>query len=217
MSAFLLREIDEAFVPATCPEAQNGGPNNKKHLTLPTGHRSQAVHINTQLPDRSDSVNTSSQQWKWCWVFWDSPQPLFCQVRGSASEVGREELDKKWLVHPQRTGVAAVTVSISAYSATGELDIRRTPFTLGTRVFLTCDVTGLPEGSEVLSYMWYHNCREIPNSRCEIRDSNPYYRVVKDTLLVDVTSLDQGGRYYCTVQHQQDTEMAITRKLAVAG
>ena len=48
----------------------------------------------------------------------------------------------------QLAGVAAVTVSISAYSTTGELDITRDPFTLGTRVLLTCDVTGLPEDSE---------------------------------------------------------------------
>ena len=116
----------------------------------------------------------------------------------------------------QRTGIAAVIVRIRAYNAIGELDIKRDPFTLGTRVLLTCDVTGLPEGSETLSYRWYHNCA-IPNSRCEIRDSNPYYRVVKDTLLVDVTSLDQGGRYYCTVQHQQDTHRGVTRELAVAG
>ena len=117
----------------------------------------------------------------------------------------------------QLTGVAAVTVSISAYNVTGELNIRRDPITLGTRVLLTCDVTELPEGSEVLSYKWYHNCRDLPNSRCNVRDSDPYYRVVKDTLLIDVISLAQGGRYYCTVQHQQESQMAITRELVVAG
>ena len=117
----------------------------------------------------------------------------------------------------QLTGVAAVTVKIRAYNATGELYIGRVSFTLGTRVLLTCDVTGLPECSEVLNYRWYHNCPVRPNSRCEILDGDPYYRVVKDSLLVDVTSLEQGGRYYCTVQHQQDTQMAVTRELAVAG
>ena len=50
-----------------------------------------------------------------------------------------------------------MTVSITAYNATGELDIRRDPFTLGTRVLLTCDVTGLPEDSEAVSCKWYHN------------------------------------------------------------
>ena len=110
-----------------------------------------------------------------------------------------------------------MTVSIRAYSATGELDIRRDPFTLGTRVLLTCDVTELSEGSEVVSYKWYHNCTGRPNSRCEIQDRDHYYRVVKETLLVDVTSLDQGGRYYCNADSLPAREAAITRELAVAG
>ena len=83
----------------------------------------------------------------------------------------------------QLTGVAAVTVGIRAYNATGELNIRRDPFTLGTRVLLTCDVTGLPEDSEDFNYRWYHNCTGLPkNSRCEIQYGDAYYRVVKDTL-----------------------------------
>ena len=102
-------------------------------------------------------------------------------------------------------GVAAATASIRAYNATGELDIKRDPFTLGTRVLLTCDVTGLPEGSDGLNYRWYHNCAGLPRSRCEIHDRDPYYRVVKDTLLVDVTSLGQGGRYYCTTRDTSNT------------
>ena len=110
-----------------------------------------------------------------------------------------------------------MTVKISAYTATGELDIRRDPFTLGTKVLLTCDVTGLPENSEDVNYRWYHNCAGSPNSRCEIQDGDPYYRVVKDTLLVDVTSLDQGGRYYCIADFSPVRDAAITRKLTVAG
>ena len=117
----------------------------------------------------------------------------------------------------QLTGVAAVTVRIRAYSATGELDTTRDPFTLGTRILLTCDVTGLPEDSGVVNYKWYHNCTGRPNSRCEIQDRDPYYRVVKDTLLVDVTSLDQGGRYYCNAKSLPVREAAVTRELAVAG
>ena len=118
----------------------------------------------------------------------------------------------------QLTGVATVTVRIRAYNATGDLEIRSNPFmTLGTRVLLTCDVTGLPENSEALSYKWYHNCTGGPNSRCEIQDKDPYYRVVKDTLLVDVTSLDQGGRYYCNADSLPVRKAAITRELAVAG
>ena len=117
----------------------------------------------------------------------------------------------------QLTRVAAVTVRIRAYNATGELDIRRDPFTLGTRVFLTCDVTGLLEGSEALSYRWYHNCTRGPGRLCEIRDGDPYYRVVKDTLLVDVTSLDQGGRYYCNADSLPVRDAAVTRVVAVAS
>ena len=115
------------------------------------------------------------------------------------------------------TGVADVRVSIKAYSATGELHGRSNPFTLGTRVLLTCDVTGLPEDSEVVNYKSYHNCTVRPNRRCEIQEGDPYYRVVKDTLLVDVTSLDQGGRYYCNAVSLQVRDAAITRELAVAG
>ena len=134
------------------------------------------------------------------------------------SDEGRERAEARsdWY-HPQLTGVAAVTVSIRAYNATGELDIRRDPFTLGTRVLLTCDVTGLPESSEVKRYRWFHSLTGASQDRYQIQDRHPYYRVVKDTLLVDVTSLYQGGRYYCTVQHQQKTQTAVTRKLAVAG
>ncbi len=117
----------------------------------------------------------------------------------------------------QHTGIAAITVRIRAYNAIGELDSRRDPFTLGTRVLLTCDVTGLSKGSAALSYKWYHNCAGLPDRSCEIRDEDPYYRVVEYNLLVDVTTLDQGGRYYCTVQHQQDTHRGVTRELAVAG
>ena len=115
------------------------------------------------------------------------------------------------------TGVAAVTVRIRAHNATGELDIRCDPLTLGTRVLLTCDVTGLPEGTEALSYRWYHKCTRTPHRGCEIRDGDPYYRVVSDTLLVDVTSNDQGGRYCCSVHDLQGTQRGITWDLSVAG
>ena len=60
-------------------------------------------------------------------------------------------------------------------------------------------MTGLPEGSEVLSYKWYHNCAY---ERCEIRGGDPYYRVVADTLLVDVTSENNVGRYHCIVTYR---------------
>ena len=112
------------------------------------------------------------------------------------------------------TGSVDATVRIRAYNATGELDLRSDPFTLGTRVLMTCDVTGLLEDSEALSYRWYHNCTVRPNPRCGIQD-RAYYRVVSDTLFVDVTSINQGGRYYCTVNGLQET--ATTPKLSVTG
>ena len=88
-------------------------------------------------------------------------------------------------------------MKIRAYNASGKLytESGRTisigSFTLGTRVLLTCDVTGLPMGSEVVRYKWYHNCSQ--QVRCEIEEGTPYLRAVADTLLVDVTSHDLGG------------------------
>ena len=43
-------------------------------------------------------------------------------------------------------------MSIRAYNVTGELDIRREPFTLGTRVLLDCHVTGVSDRNEVVSF-----------------------------------------------------------------
>ena len=109
---------------------------------------------------------------------------------------------------------------IRAYNATGEVDIwNNDAFTLGRRVLLTCDVTGLPQGGKVVNYRWYHNCTGRLNSRCEIQDRDPYYRVVNDTLLVDVTSWDQGGRYFCTVHYLQGAKpkIGVTRRISVAG
>ena len=92
-----------------------------------------------------------------------------------------------------------------AYIATGEVDIQynfntKVAFTQGTRLLLTCDVTGLPhEDSEVVSYRWFHSLTGDTQGRYQIHDRDPYYRVVKDTLLIDVTSLNQGGKYTCFV------------------
>ena len=126
------------------------------------------------------------------------------------------------------TGQATVTVEIKAYNSSGEMNImttnqiRHVMFTLGTRALLTCDVTGLPEGSEVLSYRWYHKCTDVPNSSCEIRDGDPYYRVVNDTLLADVTSENNVGRYHCHVNYTNmqgvsDLAKLFTREFALAG
>ena len=107
---------------------------------------------------------------------------------------------------------------IRAYNATGA-DITTNNFTLGTRVLLTCNVTRLPKGDKVVRYRWFHNCTQHPDSRCDIQDGDPYYRVVNDTLLVDVTSWDEGGRYYCTVHYLQEANptVAVTLGISVAG
>ena len=113
-------------------------------------------------------------------------------------------------------------VKIRAYNASGKLytesgrTISIASFTLGTRVLLTCDVTGLPEGSEVISYKWYHKCTQM---RCEILEGTPYYRAVADTLLVDVTSHDLGGRYYCEAEYgnEQSRRPFTSTIINVAG
>ena len=126
----------------------------------------------------------------------------------------------------QLTGVAG-QVRIRAYSATGELDLndnvltKRDAFTLGTTVLLTCDVTVPPRGGKIISYRWEHNCTGGTHGRCEIQDGDPYYRVVNDTLLVEVTSWDQGGRYYCFVYHRTEpgttSSSSFTPIITVAG
>ena len=121
-----------------------------------------------------------------------------------AREIGREPGSNCGVPSIQLTGVGAVKVRITAYDTTGkQLDIRRhheprDDFTLGTRVLLICDVTEL-QGIEVVSYRWFRNCTGGTQGRCQIHDRDPYYRVVDDTLLVDVTSWDQGGKYSCFV------------------
>ncbi len=93
---------------------------------------------------------------------------------------------------------------IRAYRATGEVNIqyifnKKVAITQGTRLLLTCDVIGIPDGNEVVSYRWFHSLTGDTQRRYQILDGEPYYRVVKATLLVDVTSLDQGGKYTCFV------------------
>ena len=112
-------------------------------------------------------------------------------------------------------------VKIRAYNASGKLytesgrTISIARFTLGTRVLLTCDVTGLPEGSEVISYKWYHNCTR---PMCEIQEGTPYYRAVADTLLVDVSSHDLRGRYYCDAEYgNEQSRRGFTSAINVTG
>ena len=78
--------------------------------------------------------------------------------------------------------------------------------TQGTRLLLTCDVTGLPENNEVNSYRWFHSLTGDTQGRYQMHNRYPYYRVVKDTLLVEVTSFDQGGRYSCFVSFSNAPE-----------
>ena len=105
-------------------------------------------------------------------------------------------------------GLGAATVRIRAYRATVEVDIKpynfntKVAITQGTRLLLTCNVTGLPENSEVDRYRWFHiltSDSQGTQGRHEIRAGDPYYRVVKDTLLIHFNSLDQGGKYTCFV------------------
>ena len=114
----------------------------------------------------------------------------------------------------QLTGVAVVASQIRVYGATGE---RRNDVIMGTRVLLTCEVTGLTDGHEVVTYRWYHSCNGHFNSRCEIRAGDPYYRAVNDTLLVDVISWYREKWYFCTVHYQGQTTSLTTRSLPVAG
>ena len=114
-------------------------------------------------------------------------------------------------------------VKIRAYNASGELDIElintqhRDSFTLGTRVLLTCDVTGIPEESEVISYKWYHKCR-MGCMLQGIQEGTPYLRAVDDALLVDVTSHDLGGRYYCDVNSGNERiKRGSTAEIQVTG
>ena len=104
-------------------------------------------------------------------------------------------------------------VKIRAYNASSELDIEaintphRDSFTLGTRILLTCDVTGLPEGSEIIRYKWYRKCAQM-TQRCEIEEGAPYYRVVDDTLLLDVISHTLGKRFVCEAEYHYEQNMS---------
>ena len=161
------------------------------------------------------------------WFYWDLFQPLFYQVRGLIGRKGARAGTRTDCGIPstELTGVPVTSAHvIRAYKDTGELDLdmlaARGAFTLGTTVLLTCDATGIPQGGKLINYTWHHNCT---HSSCEIQDGDPYYRVVNDILLVDVTSWDQGGRYYCIVHYLYydgaDEEAAIdwTSTITVAG
>ena len=109
-------------------------------------------------------------------------------------------------------------VTIWAYKPTRQLGTHgKDTFTLGTRALLTCNVTGITEENEVVSYSWFHNDTEGTNGRREIQDGDPYYRVVKDNLVVDVTSWDQGGTYSCFVKFSNSAVSSDLIPITVAG
>ena len=99
-------------------------------------------------------------------------------------------------------GGAAVDVRIRAYDDTGYFALEQGNVFRGTRLLLTCDVNGLPEGSEITSYKWYHSCK---TGRCEIQRENPYYKAVNDTLLVDATFWDgERRRHFCEIEFRSE-------------
>ena len=100
------------------------------------------------------------------------------------------------------TGEEAVAVQIRAYNASGHFDLKQGNVLRGTRLLLICDAEGLPKGSVVTSYKWYHNC--VPE-KCNIQKGRPYYRAVNDTLLVDATFWDGGRRWHiCEVEYRSE-------------
>ena len=106
-------------------------------------------------------------------------------------------------------GLGAAIARIRAYTVTGEVHHAhnintKVAITLGRRILLTCGVTGLSEENGVISYRWFHSHTGGTKDRYEIHDRHPYYRVAKDTLLIDVTSWDQGGKYTCFVKLKTD-------------
>ena len=70
----------------------------------------------------------------------------------------------------------------------------------------------------MIRYKWYHNCNQMECMLQEIQERTPYYRVVADTLLVDVTSHDLGGRYYCDAEYSNEQSMrGFTSSIRVTG
>ena len=118
------------------------------------------------------------------------------------------------------TGEEAITVTITAAGATGYFALEQGNVLRGTRLLLICDVEGLPEGSVVNSYKWYHNCS---TGRCEIRRESPYYKAVNDTLLVDATTWDGGRRrHICQVEYHSaggrtSTQTGFTASISLTG
>ena len=118
------------------------------------------------------------------------------------------------------TGEAAVAVRIRAYGATGHFALEQGNVLRGIRLLLTCDVNGLPEGSVITSYKWYHSCSP---GRCEIQRERPYYKPVNDTLFVDATTWDDGRRrHFCQVEYRsvggrRSNQTGFTASISLTG
>ena len=119
------------------------------------------------------------------------------------------------------TGEAAITVTITAAGATGYFVLEQGNVLRGTRLLLTCDVEGLPEGAVVTSYRWYHS--STSTGAYEIRRESPYYKPVNDTLLVDATSWDGGRRrHICEVAYRSaggrtSNQRGLTASISLTG
>ena len=120
-------------------------------------------------------------------------------------------------------GLGATIARIRAYTVSGEVHkadyvTKKIAITLGRRILLICGVTGLSEENGVVSYRWFHSHTGKNKDRYQIHDRDPYYRVVKNTLLMDVTSWDQGGKYTCFVKLKRDApSISSALILAVEG
>ena len=118
------------------------------------------------------------------------------------------------------TGEAAITVTITAAGATGYFVLEQGNVLRGTRLLLTCDVEGLPEGAVVDGYRWYHS--STSTGAYEIRRESPYYKQVNDTLLIDATSWGNGRRHTCEVEYRSekgglDTQRKFTAAISLSG
>ena len=111
---------------------------------------------------------------------------------------------------------------VRAYAASGAVASayyhnEKVAITLGTRLLLTCAVIGFSEGNEVVSYRWFRDTGDSQKKE-EIQNGDPYCRALSDTLLVDATSLDQGGRYSCSVTLRNGVKSTgVTALLTVAS
>ena len=109
------------------------------------------------------------------------------------------------------TGEAAIAVTITAAGATGYFVLEQGNVLRGTRLLLICDVEGLPEGSVVTGYRWFHSGTSTGAN--EIQRESPYYKPVNDTLLIDATSWDNGSRRHtCEVEYRSEKGVLATQR-----